>query len=759
MVNPVPGCEAEGGEPQGGGAAAAAVAAAGADVPVLVSDPTQAGDPVVWVNAALARATGRAPEEVLGRSWSSLLSEEDAPDALAELGRRLAARETGRAVVRGVRRDGRAAWDELVVTPVPDGRGQTRHHVGVLLDVTARVQAERAGETARARLAVLDDVAGALAVLEPTAAAGRLVDVLVRSVPWAAVVLARGDLHLAAASSGAAPATGPDHPGRPRRPALPLPALPLPALPMPTALPPAGSGEHADPLVGLLLGRRRDPVGVVLRAPRAGPEEGPEEGREEGPEEGREEGPEDDAEDDAAPSTVSGWLADVLVAAGVGSDAAGAGAALAVPVAGGDAVLGLLVLGDPAPTEGPSGGAGTVDAPGLDHGLAVEVARRLGLALDVAGGHEQQRLLVETLQRAMLPELPSVPGLDVWSHHLPGPGPDDGLARVGGDWFDVLQPGGQGSGVVGVVVGDVVGHDVEAAAAMGQLRSVVRASAHGQEEPGTVLARVDQLVTGMRVRRAANLVYARLEDLGDGTWEMAWSRAGHLPPVLVQAGRARLLEGGAGVLVGVGDRPRPTGLVELGPGDAVVLCTDGLLGRRTRPPQEGLAALLAACTEVAGTDAAGTGEHLLEVLGDAPEDDLALLVVRVPGGVPRPGPRRRRWQLPGEASSVARARRRAAAVGALWGLPSTAQAELVVSELVANAVLHGWGTVGLRLAHDDEGLLVEVDDSNPAPPGADPGRREEPGGYGLHVVQRLSQWGWRHGPTGKTVWARLPDAG
>ncbi|MEJ5913083.1 ATP-binding SpoIIE family protein phosphatase [Pseudokineococcus sp. 1T1Z-3] len=692
----------------------AAVAARATDVPVFVSDPRQDGAPVVWANEAFTRAAGWSPQEGAGDLTRQRLEDQVGdPQALAEVHRRLEAGEPARVLLETLDRDGAPQWRELSVTPVRDEAGDVRHHVGVQVDVTARVLAERAAETARARLAVLADVGEAVAVLDVPHAASRLVEVLARTWPWAAFVLVRGDVRLAAVSGAQPPSVRP---------------LPLPR----------GDAAARDPLAAQVLGRRPAPVAVRLESPV--------------------DAPTDPAEAGATP--VGAWLAGALDAAGLGRPDDGGRLAVVVPVPGRDGVLALLVLGavDPEGATGPgaAGGHGDARHVGADLDLVVEVARRTGLSLAAADLHEQQRLLAETLQRSMLPELPSVPGLDIWSYYAPG----GEHAQVGGDWFDVMQPGGEGSGVVGVVVGDVVGHDVEAAAAMGQLRSVVRASAHEQEEPGTVLARVDQLVTGMRVRRSASLVYARLEELDDGTWEMAWSRAGALPPVLVQAGRAAPLEGGAGVLVGVGDRPRPTETLELGPGDVVAFCTDGLVSRRSRSLREGVDALVAACGQVAGTDAAGTGEHLIDVLGDAPEDDLAVVVVRVPSAVtPRPGPRRRRWQLPGEASSVARARRRVAAAGVLWGLPSTSHAELVVSELVANAVLHGWGSVGLRLAQEEGALLVEVDDSNPAPPGVVLERREGPGGYGLHVVQRLSDWGWRHGRSGKTVWARVPVGG
>ena len=691
MVNPGAGAGA-GSPAEGSWTDLAAVAALATDVPVVVSDPRREDDPLVWVNEAFTRVTGYPAGEALGRNCRFLQDPGTDPEELERLRRGMAAQEPVTVVLRNVRRDGTPFWNEVSVSPVHDEHGELVHRVGVQVDVTARVEAERSAAAARGRLAILADVAEAVAELDTRAALARLLRVLERLVPWSAVVLVQDGLRLAAVS-------GVD--------ALP-PARPLP-------LPAGARGD--EPLEAQALGREASPVRLRLQDPAE---------------------PVTDPGAAAPQPPASRWLAALLDRAGVG----GADRpAVSVPVPGRDGVLGLLVVGEDE-----------VALAAEDVDLLAEVARRLGLSLGSARLYEQQHLLAEALQRSMLSEQQAVPGLDVWSYYVPS----SDHAQVGGDWFDVMAPGPD---AVGLVVGDVVGHDIEAAAAMGQLRSVVRAYAHEQEEPGTVLMRVDQLVAGMRIRRSASLLYARLEDLGEGAWELSWSRAGHLPPVLVQAGRARTLQGGEGVLVGLGDRPRSTAVVEVGPGDVLVLCTDGLVERRSRSLRDGVAALVAACEDAWGTDAAGTGEHLLEALGDAPEDDLAVVVVRVPGpAVVRPGPRRRRWQLPGDAGSVARARRKAAAAGRSWGLPSTAQAELVVSELVGNAVLHGWGPVGLRLAHDERGLLVEVDDANPAPPGVVTERREGPGGFGLHVVARLSDWGWRHSGTGKTVWARLPDA-
>jgi PAS domain S-box-containing protein len=416
---------------------------------------------------------------------------------------------------------------------------------------------------------------------------------------------------------------------------------------------------------------------------------------------------------------------------------------LSLPVPGRRDVLGLLVVG--APEQGFDDD---------DLALLAEVARRVGLSMENARLYAREHQLAETLQRSMLPEQAGVPGLDVWSYYAP----NVDHAQVGGDWYDVLQ---MGPDAVGLVIGDVVGHDVEAAAAMGQLRSVVRAYAFEQEEPGTVLMRVDQLVSGMRIPRSASLVLATLTRDGDA-WELEWSRAGHLPPLLIGDGEVQVLSEAGGTLVGVGDRPRATATRRLEPGDVLVLYTDGLIERRSRPLMDGLQMLREVCGTLMPSDAAGIGEQLLTALGDEPEDDLAIVVLRVPLGESpvhetAGTPRQRRWQLPGDPTSIGRARRLTTQACAAWDLDCGPEAELVVSELVANSVLHGWGPVGLRLRHSARGLVIEVDDGNPAPPTPVESGRQAIGGYGMHVVQRLAEWGWHRSGVGKTVWARVPD--
>ena len=479
----------------------------------------------------------------------------------------------------------------------------------------------------------------------------------------------------------------------------------------PAVLPLAGlPADGSDPLADLVTGRHRGTVEI---------------------------GPEDD---DHAPGTLTRWLADQLRAEG----AAGSWVALAAP--GRRDICGLVVMGVPH-----------LPIDNEERELLRQIGRRTGLSLDNARLYAREHLVAETLQRSMLPEVVDVPGLDVWSFYSPGVE----HAQIGGDWYDVLRID---DGTVGLVIGDVVGHDIEAASAMGQLRSVVRAYSADGDDPAAVLMRVDQLVGGMRITRSASLVYANLVDGGEGTWEMSWARAGHLPPILVHRGKATALMGAGGPMVGLVSARRESEDLVLVPGDVLVLYTDGLIERRARPMKTGLDRLLEICGDLEVSDAAGIGERLLVELGEEPEDDIALVVLRVPvpgePALPPGGNRSRRWQLPGEATSIPRARGMVRQMCELWGLPQGRQGELVVSELVANAVLHGHGTVSLHLREaPDRALRIEVADANPAPPRRVDGHPDRTGGFGLTVVGTVAEWGWRSEGGGKVVWALVPPAG
>ncbi len=415
-----------------------------------------------------------------------------------------------------------------------------------------------------------------------------------------------------------------------------------------------------------------------------------------------------------------------------------------LPVPGRRRVIGLLVVQ-------PRGGHGLDGIEPSTMTILELTARRVGLVLDNARLYDREHRLAETLQRAMLPQQAEVDGLDVWTYYAP----NSENVQVGGDWYDVLQIAPD---TVGVVIGDVVGHDVEAAAAMGQLRSVVRSYAYEISTPGPVLERVDQLVAGMAIPRSAGLVLSTLTR-ADGVWRLDYSRAGHLPALHARGGQVTQLMDGGGPLIGFGGGPRATVSVPLEPGDVLVYYTDGLIERRDRDLREGLAALGSVVGAVTARDSAGIGEELLSRLADHPEDDVAVVVVRVPD--PRDAaergrsPRRRRWSLPSEPASVGRARHAVTRTCHAWDMPQAHNAELVVSELVANAVLHGYGHVSLQLYDTGDGLRIEVEDGNPAPPVATDGHPGRVGGFGMQIVERLADWGWRQSRRGKVVWAKV----
>lgn len=682
------------------------------DVSFVITDATSPQTPIVWVNDAFTRTTGYAVDEVLGRNPSLLHG--PATD-LVEAGRMTEAIADERActvTVLNYRRDGRPFWNQVSISPVRDDAGTVTHWVGIQVDVTAQVrltqdqqQSIAVERRARTGLALVSQVSDLLSDLDDPYVLRSIVSLLrAQVVDWAAFFVADGGLRAAHGIDPGFRESASTHRHRP----VDLVDGPPPPDPVQELLDGVGTGplelrlgvEHAGPSTAWLAAH----LAVALRAR---------------------------SDDGPVPR-------DVVVHA----------------VPGRRRSQGVLVTV-------PRGGGGLAALDESDLTVLDVVVRRVGAAIENVRLYAREHQLAETLQRAMLPEQAEVEGLDVWTYYAPS----SGHAQVGGDWYDVLQLSAE---QVAVVIGDVVGHDVEAAAAMGQLRSVVRSYAFEGGHPGPVLDRVDQLVGGMRMARSASLVLSVLERGDEGGWTMRYSRAGHLPPLLARDGDVVQLAEAGGAMVGFGAAPRLTGEVALRPGDVVVYYTDGLIERRDRTLRDGLASLVEAASHVGATDAAGVGEELLARLADGPEDDVAVVVVRVPGasagatseaaGGPRAraeGPRRRRWSMPSEAASIARARHAVTRTCEAWGLPGARSAELVVSELVANAVLHGWGHVVLRLFDTGDGLRIEVEDANPAPPVATDGHHGRVGGYGMQIVERLADWGWRPSGAGKLVWARV----
>jgi serine phosphatase RsbU (regulator of sigma subunit) len=217
--------------------------------------------------------------------------------------------------------------------------------------------------------------------------------------------------------------------------------------------------------------------------------------------------------------------------------------------------------------------------------LLLALHRRSGRSLDDALGREaEQRAVADQLQQSLRPDrLPSVPGLQLAARSWPG----DPSHQVGGDWYDVLP---LPSGKVGPVVGDVVGHDVAAAAAMGQIRAALRSVAAFESSPGAVLNRVNDIADMYGVTELTTCLYAVVDP---GTRLVTWASAGHLNPLLVlDTGASELLDGDPGPPLGVSETAVYTDRsCRVQPGGSLLVYTDGLVERSSRPIDHGLALL------------------------------------------------------------------------------------------------------------------------------------------------------------------------
>ena len=228
-----------------------------------------------------------------------------------------------------------------------------------------------------------------------------------------------------------------------------------------------------------------------------------------------------------------------------------------------------------------------------DLGLAADLGRRAGMALDNARLYTEAHDVAIALQRSLLPAaLPEIAGRQFAAHYLPA-GQD---SQVGGDWWDVFA---LPDGAIGLAIGDVMGHDITAAAAMGQLRSVLRTCAWAGDDPAVVLERMDQLVQTFDMAQLATCIYARLEP-ADGPdrrrhhSRLNWASAGHLPPIVQLAdGSAHLLDDAVGVPIGApGDARRQAHSLSLLAGSTLLLYTDGLVETRTADIDDDIATLL-----------------------------------------------------------------------------------------------------------------------------------------------------------------------
>ncbi|MFI2629064.1 SpoIIE family protein phosphatase [Streptomyces collinus] len=299
-------------------------------------------------------------------------------------------------------------------------------------------------------------------------------------------------------------------------------------------------------------------------------------------------------------------------------DATGMHSAAIAPIRSTRAVLGALTLGrdeNQAPFT-------PVDLP-----LIEDIARRAGLALDNARLYQRQRKVAETMQNHLLPQMPGVSGLQMTVRYLPAPD----ASQVGGDWYDAFP---LSDASTALAIGDVVGHDLEAAAGMAQVRNMLRAYAWSQHEPPSrIVERLDEAIQHITDVTMATTIFARVEPAEDGHWQLSWTNAGHPPPLLISHdGLARYLTEGHGILLGTqtGTR-RPDATVQLPPGSTLVLYTDGLIEAPRHTLDEGLDRLRQHAAALAHRPLASFTDQLLRrVRPSGNDDDVALLALRVP---------------------------------------------------------------------------------------------------------------------------------
>lgn len=404
------------------------------------------------------------------------------------------------------------------------------------------------------------------------------------------------------------------------------------------------------------------------------------------------------------------------------------------------------------PAESPKDGGGVLvfAADVTDHAEAAERLR---------ASERRHRETAVTLQRSLLPqELEQPDDLRIAATYQPG-GTD---AAVGGDWYDVIT---LGAGRTALVIGDVMGRGVRAAAVMGQLRTAVRAYARLDLPPHEVLQLLDGLAAEIDASQIATCVYA-VHDPNEG--RLVYASAGHLP-ILVrdEDGTVRRAEDPTGPPLGTGGWLHTSGTIALPPGSSAVLYTDGLVERRGEDIDEGVAALERALSGATGTPQV-VCDRLIRSLGVTADhdDDVAVLVVQHPTHVGTAAElfHNAALDLLGGIEAAPRARAFASGVLASWRFSPELHdlGVLAASELVANSLQHGTPPMRLRLRRTDRRLIIEVTDGDDHLPRRRRAETEDEAGRGISIIATIaSSWGSRRTPGGgKAVWCEfaLPSA-
>nr|WSW62725.1 SpoIIE family protein phosphatase [Streptomyces sp. NBC_00998] len=400
-----------------------------------------------------------------------------------------------------------------------------------------------------------------------------------------------------------------------------------------------------------------------------------------------------------------------------------------------------------------------------DLSFAEELGARAAVSIDNARRFTREHATAVALQRSLLPRvLPDQSAVEVAFRYLPA------KAGVGGDWFDVIPLAGAR---VALIVGDVVGHGVHAAATMGRLRTAVHNFSTLDMPPDELLGHLDELI-----HRIDQNESAAAGDAADGAGEPAgvtgatclyavydpvsgvctMASAGHPGPALVRPeGGVEFPELPAGLPLGVGGMPFEATELLLPESSRLVLFTDGLLEDRDRDFDAGLDLLAETLSQPGRSPEQACADVLAALLFPSPSDDIALLIAdtrRLEAG------RIAEWEVPADPAAVSRVRNAGSAQLAAWGLGGIAfTAELILSELITNAIRYGTAPIRVRLLRD-RNLICEVSDGSSTSPHLRYAATTDEGGRGLFLVaQYAERWGTRYTERGKVIWAELPLTG
>jgi PAS domain S-box-containing protein len=552
------------------------------DIAFTITDPRQPDDPLVWVNPSFTRITGYPIEEIVGLNCRFLQGPATDPATVDEIRKALEEQQPVTTTLLNYRRDGTAFWNQLSITPVFDGEGELVSFVGVQTDVTERVRVEdeRAAAFAAERSARRE---AEQSRAEAEQAQSRLA-LMAEATSTLSATLDMSELFDRLASlcvpllADWVFLTMVDEHGTVRETAA----------------------RHRD-------GREGDLHELAVQHAMNLPADSPARRSL------------TTAEPVLVERVTDDWVRRVFATPATADlfSRLGGSSVLTVPLVARRRMLGAMALVTGADR------AFTTE----DLELARDLSSRAAMAMDNVRLYQQEHAVAETLQRTLLPEIPEIPGIVAAAHYLSA----STAADVGGDFYDLLS---LPDGAIGIAVGDVVGHDLAAAAAMGHLRGLLRACMWdaGDADPGAVLDRLDRLVQGLQVAQMATIVYVRaVRPAGPGeNWRLELGNAGH-PPMLLRDldGTVRKLDGVTGLLVGVDATTRRASVVEdVRPGTTLVAYTDGLIERPGEDLDQGIAAL-AARVAAAPVDAT-PAELCRHAVGETPDrrDDVAVIAVR-----------------------------------------------------------------------------------------------------------------------------------